>query len=125
MVGQLLDLVSVGGAVIRLSATARTLRIATLLLAQAPDSVTFSLMGGRLGPSAEANPLVGHMFGSLGLPALAAAKLFLVVLIGALTIAAMARERRGVWPVVGGLPLALAIAAGLVGGITNTSALLN
>ena len=125
VVGQLLDLVSISAMVIRWSASVRSLRLATLFLAQALDFVTFSLMVSRVGAHAEANPLVGHMFGSLGLPALAAAKLLLVVLIGALTLAAMAQERRGaVWPIVGGLPLALAIAAGLIGGITNTAAIL-
>ena len=126
VVGQMLDLASIAIAVIRLSASVWFLRIATLFLAQAFDYATFSLMVARLGPNAEGNPLVGHMFGSFGLPALAAAKLSLVVLIGALTIASMAREqRRGVWAVVGGLPLALAIAAGLIGGITNAAVILN
>ena len=126
VVGQSLDLVSIGVLVIQRAASAPFLRIATLFLAQALDYATFSLMVGRVGPHAEANPLVSGMFGSLGLPALAVVKLSLVVLIGALSIAAMARERPGrVWPIVGGLPLALAIAAGLIGGITNTAAILD
>jgi hypothetical protein len=126
VVGQLLDLTSIAVTVVRWSASVWFLRMATLFLAQAFDFATFSVMVSRLGPNAEANPLVGHVFGSLGLPALAAAKMSLVVLIGALTIAAMARERRGrVWPVVGGLPMALAIAAGLIGGITNAAVILS
>ena len=41
------------------------------------------------------------------------------MLIGALSVAGTANGRRGVWAVIGGLPLALAIAAGLIGGITQ------
>ena len=125
VLGQSLELVSMGAFVVGRAASVRFLRIATLFLAQALDLVTFALMVYRHGPHAEANPLVADMFGSLGLVAVAAAKLFLVILIGALTLAGMSRERQGgVWSVVGGLPLALAIAAGLIGGITNTATIL-
>ena len=56
VVGQSLDLVSMGAFVIRRSASFRFLRIATLFLAQALDFVTFSLMIAHVGPHAEANP---------------------------------------------------------------------
>jgi hypothetical protein len=52
-------------------------------------------MVGRVGPHAEANPLVSGTFGALGLPALAALKLLVVVLVGALTMAATTRGRQG------------------------------
>ena len=42
----------------------------------------------------------------------------------ALSVAAWSQGRRGVWSVIGGLPLALGVAAGLIGGITNTAAYL-
>src|SRR6516225_5642610 len=110
----MLDLASIAIAVIRLSASVWFLRIATLFLAQAFDYATFSLMVARLGPNAEGNPLVGHMFGPFGLPALAAAKLSLVFLIGALSITSMARDRRrGVWVDVGGVVVALGMDGGL------------
>ena len=99
------------------------LRLATLSLAQALDLATFSLMVARHGATAEANPLVSDMFDSFGMPAVVFAKAALIVLIGALCIAASARGNRGVWSMVGGLPLALAIAAGIIGGITNTATL--
>jgi hypothetical protein len=125
VVSQSLDLVSIGVFVIRRSASFRFLSVATLFLAQALDFATFSIMVGRVGPHAEANPLVSGTFGALGLPALAALKLLVVVLVGALTVAATTRGRQGgLWSMVGGLPLALAIAAGLIGGITNTAAIL-
>jgi hypothetical protein len=81
-------------------------------------------MVARHGAAAEANPVVSDLFVTLGMPAVVLAKAALVLLIGALCIAAAARGRRGVWAMVGGLPLALAIAAGLIGGITNTAVLL-
>ena len=100
------------------------LRLATLGLAQALDLATFSVMVARHGASAEANPLVSDIFDSFGMSAVVFAKLALIVLIGALSIAASSRGSRGIWSMIGGLPLALAIAGGLIGAITNTAALL-
>jgi hypothetical protein len=97
------------------------LRIATLALAQAIDLATFAVMVGRRGPMSEANPVVLDLYHQMGMPAVALAKLALVALIAGLVLAAAARDRRGVWAIVGGVPLALAIAAGLIGGITNAS----
>ncbi len=100
------------------------LRLATLFLAQALDLATFSVMVARHGAAAEANPIVDHLFDSFGMSAVVVAKLALVLLIGSLCVAASSRGSRGVWSVIGGLPLALAIAAGLIGGITNTATFL-
>jgi hypothetical protein len=99
-------------------------RIATLALAQAFDLATFWLMVWWRGPSAEANPLVARMLDTLGLPALSLAKLAVVILVASLAVAAAARGTRGIWAAVGGIPLALAIAAGLIGGITNAATFL-
>jgi len=120
-----LDIVSLGAIALRRATTVGFLRLATLFLAQAFDLATFSLMVARHGAIAEANPIVNNLFDSYGMPAVVIAKLALVLLIGALSIAAWARGSRGVWSMIGGLPLALAIAAGLIGGITNTAALLH
>jgi len=100
------------------------LRFLTLAAAQAFDFATFQTMVGIRGASAEANPLVQSMFLTLGTPAVALAKVALVMLVVSLGVAAMVRGRQGRWAAVGGLPLALGIAAGLIGGITNTAALL-
>jgi len=99
------------------------LRLITLFLAQAFDLATFSVMVARHGGTAEANPIVSDLFESYGMPAVIIAKLALVILVGALSVAALSQDRRGVWSVIGGLPLALAIAAGLIGGITNAAAI--
>jgi hypothetical protein len=100
------------------------LRFATLAAAQALDFATFLTMVGLRGPAAEANPVVQGMFLSLGTPAVALAKVALVTLIIALAVAAAVRGGRGRWTVVGGLPIALGIAAGLIGAITNTAVVL-
>ena len=101
------------------------LRFLTLFAAQAFDFATFHVMVAGHGASAEANPLVRGMFEALGTPAVAMAKVLLIGLVIALGVAAAARGRQGIWSTIGGLPLALAIAAGLIGGITNTALLLN
>ena len=100
------------------------MRFMTLAIAQAFDFATFSVMLRSHGPSAEANPLVQTMFLTLGTPAVAMAKIALVVLIVALGIAAAVRGGSGRWAVVGGMPLALGIAAGIIGGITNAAVIL-
>lgn len=99
-------------------------RLATLTLAQALDLATFVLMVRQRGVAAEGNPLVADLFSALGEPAVVIGKAFLVVLIGALCLAAAASAPTRTWRIVGGLPLALAIAIGLVGGITNTAVIL-
>jgi len=100
------------------------LRIATLTLAQALDLATFWVMVRWRGLQAEANPLVADLFQALGLPGVVLAKVALVVLVGALVLAAATQSRTRTWALVGGLPVALAISVGLIGGITNTSTLL-
>ena len=100
------------------------LRVVTLALAQAFDFATFQTMVQIRGATAEANPLVQGLFVSLGTPAVILAKVALVTLIVALAVAAAVRGGKGAWAAVGGLPLAIGIAAGLIGGITNTATLL-
>jgi Domain of unknown function (DUF5658) len=124
LVGESLDIVALAGIAFGRAASIGFLRLATLFLAQALDLATFSLMVARHGGMAEANPIVNNIFETYGMSAAVLAKLALVVLIGALSAAAWSRGNRGVWSMVGGLPLALAIAAGLIGAITNTATLL-
>jgi hypothetical protein len=100
------------------------LRFMTLAIAQAFDFATFSVMVREHGVSAEANPLVQSMFMTLGTPAVAMSKLALVVLIVALGVMAAIRGGKGRWSLVGGMPLALGIAAGIIGGITNAAVIL-
>jgi hypothetical protein len=99
-------------------------RLATLTLAQVLDLATFVLMVRTHGVASEANPLVADLFAALGEPAVVIAKALLIVAIGALCLAAAASSRTQSWRIVGGLPIAIAIALGLIGGITNTAAFL-
>jgi hypothetical protein len=124
LVGESVDIVALAGIAVGRATSIGFLRLATLFLAQALDLATFSLMVARHGAVAEANPIVGNMFESSGMFATVLAKVALIVLIGALSVAAWSRGNRGVWSMVGGLPLALAITAGLIGAITNTATLL-
>lgn len=123
LAAQSLDVASLVALAFSRAASVGFLRIATLVLAQALDLVTFSVMISRHGLAAEANPIVNGLFGSMGMAAVVLAKLALVLLVGALSVAA-SRGRGGVWSIAGGLPLALAITAGLIGGITNAAAIL-
>ena len=100
------------------------LRFVTLFAAQMFDFATFSVMVGSRGVAAEANPLVQEMFLSLGTPAVILAKVLLITLIMALVVAAAVRGGQGRWAAVGGMPLAIGIAAGLIGGITNAAVIL-
>ena len=101
------------------------LRLVTLTLAQALDLATFDVMVRSRGLAAEGNPLVADLFETLGMPAVVLGKVLLVVVIGALCVAAGASAPSRSWRVVGGLPIALAIAFGLIGGITNTAVVLH
>lgn len=118
------DFVSLAVIGIRRAANAGFLRIATLMLAQAFDLATFSVMVARHGATAEANPIVSDLFMAYGMPAVVLAKLALVILVGALCVSASTQRGGRVWALVGGLPLALAITAGLIGGITNAATFL-
>ena len=101
------------------------MRLVVLMLAQALDLATFSAMVRTHGVAAEATPLVVALFHALGMPGVAIGKAFLVVLIGALCLAAAASAPSRTWRVVGGVPMALAITIGLIGGITNAAVLLH
>jgi hypothetical protein len=125
VVGQSFEAVQLVAMGFNRAATVGFLRLATLLLAQAFDLVTFSVMVGRHGSMAEANPIVNNLFDVYGMSAVIFGKVALIVLIGSLGVMASSRGGSGVWRVVGGLPLALAIAAGLIGGITNAAVLLH
>lgn len=95
------------------------LRLGTLALAQLLDLTTFLVMVARRGVEAEANPTVVGLFVAAGPPAVAAVKALLVIMVAALAIAAWSRGGAGAWRIVGVMPLAYGITAGLLGGFTN------
>jgi VIT1/CCC1 family predicted Fe2+/Mn2+ transporter len=92
-------------------------------VAQLLDLATFVVMVGQLGPGAEVNPIVATMYGVQGLPVVAIAKVALLALVTAI-LAVLARTpmpRLAAALIVG--ILAIGIAAGLVGGASNTAAI--
>jgi hypothetical protein len=96
------------------------MRLATLLTAQLFDFGTFVVMVARHGVIAEMNPLVAHGLAAYGLPLLAAAKVALILLLGSIVVI-LGRPEPGRWH---GSRLAtvvalLAVAGGLVGGLSN------
>ena len=89
-----------------------------MVAAQLFDLGTFMTMIGRLGPQAEGNPIVAGLLSEGGMGAILAAKLALIVLIGATTVVLAARgdgRARRAWTILTGC----AIVAGLFGGWSN------
>lgn len=124
LITQSFDLMALVAMGVGRAASVGVLRLGTLLLAQGFDLATFSVMVSRQGATSEANPIVSDIFETFGMPAVVIAKLALVLLVSSLSVASSSRGGRGVWSMIGGLPLALAIAAGLIGGITNVATFL-
>jgi hypothetical protein len=95
-----------------------TAAILTMTTAQLFDLGTFVTMVRRLGPAAEANPIVTALMESYGYPMAAIAKVAVVALVVAVSVVLMRRDR----PIdrfVTAAVLGVAIVAGLVGGGTN------
>jgi hypothetical protein len=92
----------------------------TMSAAQLFDLATFLTMVHRLGPHAEANPLVALLLGAYGFPLVAAAKVALLALVCA-TGAILARQPRTAQVAV--VVLAIGILIGLAGGVSNTIAI--
>ncbi|MEA2609895.1 MAG: hypothetical protein QOJ75_2138 [Chloroflexota bacterium] len=96
------------------------LRLATLFAAQFFDFGTFTVMIGRHGIVAEANPIVAQGFLVLGLPLVAMTKLALIVLVGAVVVLlGRADPSRRTSIALSAIVTVVAVGAGLVGGISN------
>ena len=94
--------------------------VLTMSAAQLLDLATFVVMVDRLGPHAEANPLVGALFGVSGYPLVAIAKITLLAFVTA--IGAILLRRQGSARVAA-VVLGAGIVIGLAGGISNTMAI--
>jgi hypothetical protein len=98
--------------------------IVTMSVAQLLDLATFDVMVRQLGPDAEGNPLVATLYAAHGLPVVAVAKVALIALVTAVVaVIANPTMRRAQARIVVLVVLALAIAAGVVGGATNAAAI--
>ncbi len=96
----------------------------TLVVAQGLDLASFHVMVHRHGLEAEGNPLVTQLFDALGMPGVVGLKLALVIFVGALAVAAWANRGNRTWAFIGGAPVAVGIAVGIIGGITNAASYL-
>jgi hypothetical protein len=96
----------------------------TLVTAQFFDFGTFVSMLGRHGPAAEANPLVNALLSDMGLPFLFVAKLSVAALAIAVVAVLIAQGRPQAHPRLAGTILAIGIAAGLIGGLSNALTLI-
>ncbi|NJD28361.1 MAG: hypothetical protein FIA92_08695 [Chloroflexi bacterium] len=91
----------------------------TILAAQLLDFATFAEMMRRVGPDAEANPLVALLYSAYGLPIVAVAKIALVTLVAATVVITARRPSSRMTGVI----IGVAIMAGLIGGLSNTIAI--
>jgi hypothetical protein len=94
--------------------------VLTMSAAQMFDLATFVAMTQRLGPHAEANPLVGMLFASYGYPIVAIVKVVLLAIVSAVGAILVDRSSRS--GLAAGV-VAIAILIGLVGGISNSVAI--
>lgn len=97
--------------------------VVTMAVAQLLDLATFIQMVDRVGPHAEANPLVAFLFGSYGLPTVAVAKVTLIALVTAIVATLSTKPTVRLAAPLSVAILVFAIGAGVVGGATNTAAI--
>jgi hypothetical protein len=94
--------------------------VLTMSAAQLFDLGTFVAMTQRLGPHAEANPLVSMLFAAYGYPIVAIAKVVLLAIVSAVGAILVHRPSR---PGLAAAVIAIAIVIGLVGGVSNSAAI--
>lgn len=97
--------------------------VLTMTVAQLLDLATFAQMIDRVGPAAEANPLVAAMFDLGGMPAVAIAKVVLLAIVAGVVAWLANRPASRLATALVGIVIAAGIAAGIVGGATNTAAI--
>jgi hypothetical protein len=96
--------------------------VVTMAVAQLLDLVTFDLMVREVGARAEANPLVGALFGAYGFPVVATAKVALLALVTAVVAVLTAAPAGRAQGAIIGIVLGVAILAGVVGSASNMAA---
>jgi hypothetical protein len=99
---------------------ALTLAVLTMTTAQLFDLGTFVTMVARVGPAAEANPLVAGVLEAYGLPMAVIVKMALIALVVAVSVVLTARSHR-LDRRLGVAVISVAIVAGLFGGWTNAA----
>ncbi len=96
------------------------LHLAAVFTAQFFDLGTFGRMVSHHGIKAELNPIIARGFDTFGLPVIVLTKLALIVLVCAIVVMLAAEHpRRRPSPGLASLVTVIAVAAGLVGGVSN------
>ena len=98
-------------------------RLAALFAAQFFDLGTFSMMVGRHGVAAEANPIVAQGFQDWGLLLVIVAKLALFVLVGSIVVLLATHPTRRASLGIAAVISVAAVVAGFTGGVSNLAAL--
>ncbi|MBA2382757.1 MAG: hypothetical protein H0V73_11660 [Chloroflexi bacterium] len=101
-----------------------SLILLVLTSAQLLDLGTFVVMVRLHGPAAEANPLVGHLLISLGLPFVAVAKVALLSVVVAIMAILIGREEVPAHGRLVGVIVTVGIVAGLLGAWSNAGVIL-
>ena len=94
--------------------------VLTMSAAQLLDLATFMTMMREVGPAAEANPLVGVLFGAYGFPMVAIAKVVLLAMTTGIAAVLIRPPRHSRLLAT---VFAVAIVVGLVGGVSNMIAI--
>ena len=97
--------------------------VLTMTVAQLLDLATFAEMVRRVGPTAEANPLVAAMFEMGGVPAVAIAKVALTAIVAAVFAWLAKRPTSRLATALAVIVVTLGIVGGIVGGASNTAAI--
>ena len=97
-----------------------TLSLIVLALAQFLDLATFAMMVHRLGPAAEANPVVADILRQHGVSLAAVAKFALVALVTSIAVILWTRDRPHGSKRLAVLVVAVGIVIGIFGGWTNS-----
>ena len=97
--------------------------VLTMTVAQLLDLATFAEMVRRVGPRAEANPLVAAMFDIGGMPAVAIAKVALTAVVAGVVAWLAGQPSSRLATALVGVVIAAGIAAGIIGGATNAAAI--
>jgi hypothetical protein len=98
-------------------------RLAALFAAQFFDLGTFSMMVGRHGVAAEANPIVAQGFADWGILLVVVAKLALFVLVSSTVVLLAEHPRRRSSLGIAAVLTVGAVVAGFAGGVSNLAAL--
>ena len=101
-----------------------SLALLAVTVAQLLDLGTFVRMIALHGPSVEGNPIVAHLVEGFGLPFVAVAKIAVLSVVVAVIVVLAGREDRVRHRRLAATVAAIAVVAGIVGGVSNAIVIL-